>query len=77
MMPEPGCQKPNPYLAPAELKKLYTSLLVSLALARSLSPPTYTDYVLAATVKNNTKKHDLKITKQYTHMLDFTNYKLR
>ena len=28
MMPEPGFQKPMPYLAPAEARKSYTSLLV-------------------------------------------------
>lgn len=39
MMPEPGFQKPMPYLAPAEARKSYTSLLVWMAAARSATPP--------------------------------------
>ena len=37
-MPLPGFQNPTPYLAPDVARKLYTSLLMSLALARSLLP---------------------------------------
>jgi hypothetical protein len=39
MMPLPGFQKPTPYLAPAVDRKLYTSLLTSLACVRSASAP--------------------------------------
>ena len=40
MIPEPGCQKPMPYLFEAEARKSYTSLLVLSATARSLIAPT-------------------------------------
>ena len=39
MMPEPGFQKPMPYLAPADDRKSYTSLLVVIACCRSATPP--------------------------------------
>lgn len=39
MMPEPGRQKPTPYLEPAVARKSYTSLLVLTAWLRSASPP--------------------------------------
>ena len=38
-MPEPGFQKPRPYLAVAVDKKSYTSLLMDMARSRSLTPP--------------------------------------
>jgi len=40
MMPEPGFQKPRPYLAVAVAKKSYTSWLMAMARSRSLTPPT-------------------------------------
>lgn len=39
MIPDPGFQKPMPYLAPAEDRKSYTSLFVLMACARSAGPP--------------------------------------
>lgn len=39
MMPEPGFQKPMPYLAPADDRKSYTSLFVVIACCRSATPP--------------------------------------
>ena len=39
MMPEPGFQKPMPYLAPADDRKSYTSLFCLMAYARSATPP--------------------------------------
>ena len=39
MMPEPGFQKPMPYLAPADDRKSYTSLFVVMACSRSATPP--------------------------------------
>ena len=39
MMPEPGFQKPMPYLAPADDRKSYTSLFCLMAYARSAAPP--------------------------------------
>ncbi len=39
MIPEPGFQKPTPYLAPAVARKSYTSTLVLIANLRSAVPP--------------------------------------
>ncbi len=39
MMPEPGFQKPMPYLAPADDRKSYTSLFCLMAYSRSATPP--------------------------------------